>query len=357
MQELYEFRLYAKHASDVCGPKTLPTSVHAPGVVVRGKVGDDLYRRVEELTARSESAPYAGWTIRREYTPAEIDKAELFLLRLLYVHAAGDEYGTEYTEPSPSPACGVGRVTVEVVLNPFRTFLQTVPDLKCALGSHQIGPLRLPAKKMLKTRDIFMLWSGETVVSDRLSEALASGTGGTLQAIRSARGRHRSISALRSVPSGMDLVSRAKQTGIRLNTEAFWLWCRQDSQLPIFEKSMWERMALDHSQGLFRQLVVHSRPLTVSQQSIFGNSPFVPATEYCQCVSGSGEVRGLNLLSPLYVARSSWDGSDICRTDVSVGGRRGLFRPHRLLLISQRIYRAMQEAGVRGVGFEVVELT
>src|ERR1700733_3268282 len=192
MKELYEFRLYAKYASEVCSPKTPPTSVHRPGVVVRGIVGDDRYRRVEELTTclqreRSGSGPYAGWSIRREYTPAEIEKAELFLLRLSYMHAVGDEYGTEYTESPPSPACGVGREEVKVFLNPLRVFRQTISDLKCALGSHQIGSLRVPARKLLKTRDIFMLWSGETVVSGRLSGALASATGGTLQAIWSAR--------------------------------------------------------------------------------------------------------------------------------------------------------------------------
>jgi hypothetical protein len=62
------------------------------------------------------------------------------------------------------------------------------------------------------------------------------------------------------------------------------------------------------------------------------------------------------LLSSLFIRKSSWDGSDICATDVFVGSRVGLFRPYRLLVVSQRLYRAMQEERVRGVGFEVVEL-
>jgi hypothetical protein len=75
---------------------------------VRGIVGDDRYRRIEALDRRLRErgeCAFASWKIEREYTSAEIEKAELFLLRLRYLHATGDEYGTEWPF---SPVSAVG---------------------------------------------------------------------------------------------------------------------------------------------------------------------------------------------------------------------------------------------------------
>jgi hypothetical protein len=362
MKELYEFRIFAKYASEVCSAKTPAAPVIAPGGVVGGIVGDDQYRRVEEVDRRlrqvGESA-FAGWQIRREYTPAEIDRAELLLLRMPYVHMAGDEHGTEYTDAPADPACGLGRKQPRTVLDPLRFILVATPDLRCGLGSRQIGPLNIPLKQLPKARDLLVLWSGEFIVSDRLAEAMKGGTGASLLTIRNAAGRQRSVASLRSVPSGAELLARAKELGLVVSADEFWSWCKEDGQLPLFENFLWERLKESASGGhtqAFHQLEVHSKPMTVADQTVFGDSPFRGASECCKCGSGFGEVRGLNLLSELYVEKSGWDGSDICATNVFVGGRTGLFRPHRLLAISQRLFRAMQKQRVRGVEFEVVQL-
>ncbi len=311
MKEIYEFRVYAAHASKVLGERNSPKSPRTTAVVVRGVVGDERYRRIEELDRQlrgqgDECSLFAGWEILREYTSREIEKAELLRLVLTYVHTAGDEYGTGYTDAPVNPKCGVGRHEVKVDLHPFRVYLEKATDLRCALGSRQTGPLVIPPKKLLKSRDIFTTWSGEIVASPRIADIIESSTGTLLQPIWNSLRGARSASAARL--------------------------------------------------SSFRQWVVRSRPLMVCDPTKFGSNPFREETEHCKCPLGNGEVKGLNLLSGLSVRRSSWDGSDACTTDVFMGTRRGLFRPDRPLVISQRLFRKLQNAGLRGISFEVVEL-
>lgn len=151
MEEVYEFRIYDEYASEVSGAQGWRTSVSASVRVVRGVVEDQQYRRIGEVDKRlhqeGKGRPFAGWQITRKYTAAEIEKAELFLLDLTYVHASGEEYGTQYSDAPLNPDCGVGCEAVKVELQPFRVFREKVADLRCAVGSRQIGPLIIPAKK------------------------------------------------------------------------------------------------------------------------------------------------------------------------------------------------------------------
>ncbi len=116
----------------------------------------------------------------------------------------------EYTDAPVNPDCGVGRQEVKVDLHPFRVHLEKATDLRCALGSRQTGPLVIPTKKRLKSRDIFTLWSGEIVVSPRIADIIESSTGTLLQPIwNSLRGadRRRLLSSHHSAsgPSAPDL--------------------------------------------------------------------------------------------------------------------------------------------------------
>lgn len=164
-----------------------------------------------------------------------------------------------------------------------------------------------PCKKTLKSRDIYMLWSGEIVVSIRVAGIIETAVDSTLQ--------------------------------------------------PIWNTMRGARSASPFGLSSFRQLVVRSKPLTGSDPTRFGDQPFRDTKEQCKCPLGLGEVRGQQLLSGLYLTRSSWDGSDVCMTDVFVGTRMGLFRPYRHVVISRRLFRELQKVGVRGVRFEVVGLT
>ena len=108
----------------------------------------------------------------------------------------------------------------------------------------------------------------------------------------------------------------------------------------------------------WHQLEVTSRPLRVAPVTRFGIDPFDPdaAGEY-RCPLG--HVLGLNILSELSVVREDWDGSDVCATRQWTGVRSrngGAFRPHPLLLISQKLRRLLSELKAKGFELEVAHL-
>jgi hypothetical protein len=49
-------------------------------------------------------------------------------------------------------------------------------------------------------------------------------------------------------------------------------------------------------------------------------------------------------------------GSDVCQTDLFFGGRQGLFRPWRHLVISKRLFDAMRETKMKSFQFEIVKM-
>jgi hypothetical protein len=61
-------------------------------------------------------------------------------------------------------------------------------------------------------------------------------------------------------------------------------------------------------------------------------------------------------LSEPYLERNGWDGSDIAITGDLFGQGRNLLRPTPLILISQRTYRAIEDAGLKGFSAEVAHL-
>lgn len=101
------------------------------------------------------------------------------------------------------------------------------------------------------------------------------------------------------------------------------------------------------------QLVVQSKPLEVTMHSRFGETPFdTESGGYHRCAAGV--IAGLRPISLLSIVRSSWDGSDVCRTSVYMSGRGGLFRPYQLLVVSKRVFTAIQKQAMKGFQFEVV---
>ena len=114
-----------------------------------------------------------------------------------------------------------------------------------------------------------------------------------------------------------------------------------------------KRPAASPSHSYF-QLRVESPPLAVAEPTVF-TDPFLGGLQHhCKCEFG--EING-RILSQLYVKRSSYNGADICQTDLYFGGRQGLFRPYRQLIVSKRLFEAMRQNGVTKVAFgEIVEL-
>jgi hypothetical protein len=119
--------------------------------------------------------------------------------------------------------------------------------------------------------------------------------------------------------------------------------------LPVLRKS--GRGTIDS----WFQLEVTSRPVGVAPATRFGLNPFDP-DEQGEYRCPRGHMAGMNILSELSVRREDWDGSDLCATKQYVGYRSrngGAFRPHPLLLVSQRLRRLLGELKARGFELEV----
>jgi hypothetical protein len=106
---------------------------------------------------------------------------------------------------------------------------------------------------------------------------------------------------------------------------------------------------------VFLQPWITSAPISAVPPTRFGNNVFDddPDNEH-RCPDGP--VVGLNLLSELYVARSSWEGEDFVQTQQYVGIRRGLLNPRTILATSQHARRVIESAGRKGITFEVAHL-
>ena len=98
---------------------------------------------------------------------------------------------------------------------------------------------------------------------------------------------------------------------------------------------------------------VQATPVEVHPNTRFGSDPF-DNEQYGLCPRG--DLLGLNLLSEVWVHEHSFDLSDIVRTRQFNGVRRGLLRPERSLLVSNRLWRLFQRHGISGYDVEVVHL-
>ena len=67
-----------------------------------------------------------------------------------------------------------------------------------------------------------------------------------------------------------------------------------------------------------------------------------------------GHLLGLNLLSEVFVDPSSTGNVDLFVSDKFIGVRRGLLRPRRILMVSQRVRKLVETERFRGWQFEVV---
>ena len=102
------------------------------------------------------------------------------------------------------------------------------------------------------------------------------------------------------------------------------------------------------------QLKVTGKAGGLAEITRLGRDPFSPSQVSWQCPLGHSVVT--EFLSEIYLQRSAWDGSDIAVTEALFGQGRNLLRPTPLIIISQRMYRALHEAGLKGISVEVAHL-
>jgi hypothetical protein len=118
---------------------------------------------------------------------------------------------------------------------------------------------------------------------------------------------------------------------------------------PIFEFKDPTKQSKD-----WYQLRVTGKAGGLAETTRLGRDPFSPSQISWRCPLGHSLVT--EFLSEIYLQRSTWDGSDIAVTETLFGQGRNLLRPSPLIIISQRTYRTLQEAGIKGFSVEVAHL-
>jgi hypothetical protein len=104
----------------------------------------------------------------------------------------------------------------------------------------------------------------------------------------------------------------------------------------------------------WRQLWVTGRAGKLSKSTRTGKDPFSPSQVNWICPLRHSVVT--QFLSEIYLSRNEWDGSDITVTSELFGQGRNLLRPTPLIIVSQRMYRVLEDAGLKGFSCEVAHL-
>ncbi|HLL06288.1 MAG TPA: hypothetical protein VK539_37295 [Myxococcaceae bacterium] len=169
----------------------------------------------------------------------------------------------------------------------------------CGAGAPQLGELRLNVGRIPKSRDLALTPGAEFVVSSRLVKAMRA---------------HRI-------------------TGFELR--------------PVLSKG-------GRPTDAWHQLIIPSATVEAAPPTHFGRTYLAPEPDETRCPKG--HVLGRRVLSPLHVARSSLQPLDWQALKGLLGTRQGLFRPHPLFIISQRLYRLLKELKVRNLNEEVAHV-
>jgi hypothetical protein len=118
---------------------------------------------------------------------------------------------------------------------------------------------------------------------------------------------------------------------------------------PIFEFKHPTRKSKD-----WYQLWVTGRAGKLSERTQMGKDPFSPSQIGWCCPQGHSVAT--RFLSEIFLQREQWDGSDIAITENLFGQGRNLLRPTPLIVISQRLYRLLDENNVKGFSCKIVRL-
>lgn len=104
----------------------------------------------------------------------------------------------------------------------------------------------------------------------------------------------------------------------------------------------------------WHQLKIIGRAGEITDQTLLGRDPFSPGEINWRCPLGHSVAA--KVLSEVYLKKDEWGGSDIAVTSSLFGQGRNLLRPTPLIIISQRMYRVLQAAGLKGYSVEVAHL-
>jgi hypothetical protein len=118
---------------------------------------------------------------------------------------------------------------------------------------------------------------------------------------------------------------------------------------PIFEFKNPTKQSKD-----WHQLRVTGKAGVLAEITRLGRDPFSPSQISWRCPLGHSVVT--EFLSEIYLQKNAWDGSDIAITSALFGQGRNLLRPTPLIIISQRMFRVLQEAGLKGFSVAVAHL-
>ena len=120
-------------------------------------------------------------------------------------------------------------------------------------------------------------------------------------------------------------------------------------------------LCANRSQGLSRALFMEYRAAML-EKKLSASTVNVRLSAIRKLV-GEAQKNGIldaeqaaKILSEIYLQRSTWDGSDIAVTEAFFGQGRDLLRPTLLIIILQRMYRSLQESGLKGFSVEVAHL-
>jgi len=102
------------------------------------------------------------------------------------------------------------------------------------------------------------------------------------------------------------------------------------------------------------QLRVIGKAGELDRATKLGRDPFTPGQISWRCPLGHSMVTAF--LSEIHLKRRTWEGSDIAITDALFGQGRNLLRPTPFIFISQRMYRALREADIKGLSYEMAHL-
>lgn len=267
-----------------------------------GEVADrylppDLGKRMgaaRRVVARDDSPELE--VIERAVEQAEADDGELLL--------SGWNVRRRYTAEEMRAARFV-LLRVDALVEPSgedggTAYVEEAACKYCGAGAVQRGALFLRARTLRRPRDFQRTLGGEVVVSKRVAELMSKA----------------------HVPPAM----------------FGEVYVRSRSVPTLFPS---------HS-----QVLTSASYIKLSVETRFGGHPFDKSHEgLCPL----GDTAGSNSLSELSVVPSvDIESTGLLHTDRYIGVRRGLLRPERMMVISQRLYRELSSASVTGCSFERV---
>ena len=277
MREKYEFRINEEHAHLLFGPEEGKRC----GIIARSITlfsDDERFQEIgiikKRMLRETGELFFFSWYLERGYTKKELAEASLFHLPVFArFEPTGEDCGTLYDE---SASCDI-----------------------CGAGARQLTPLRLPCRRIPKSRDIAKTIGGELVVSQRF----------------------------------VDFCTAARATGITFHK--------------IVDAS--SRPGLP----AWYQFVPDSSLAEIIPPTRTGNNPF-DEDERNEYRCSKGDTIGLNLLSEIFVRKQEASWPDFVFSRQFVGRRGGFLRPEAQIIVSQRMGRLLATAGLIGCRLEVV---